>query len=50
MHDLPLVMSESSEDEEVFEEIFPMVNKVMTDTDDSDQLEGSNGCIKICYI
>jgi hypothetical protein len=50
MHDLPLVVSKSSENKEIFEEITLMVDKVVSDADDSDQLEGSNSSIKICHV
>jgi hypothetical protein len=42
VHDLPLVMRESSEYEEIFKVVGFVVNEVVANSDDPDQLEGSN--------
>jgi hypothetical protein len=44
MHDLPLIMCESSYNKKVFEVVALMMDEVVADANHPDQLKGSDSC------
>lgn len=50
VHDLPLIMGESREHEKIFKVICFVVNKVVPNSNDSDQLKSSNSCKEIRQV